>query len=169
MCTSVSLWVAMRLVRKRDLDLKALVREKGRKQSWLRKGGGLQNQLGLGHAVGIASFHDVLLEVEKMAWGDHLEFVTQATITATTLIKQLDNRNDCCVVTQREMRMKHLWLTAITLTSFFFLSCSSAYEPFQVKRHFRLSCERLQSISSCGGLLWCCKYQAPSEAENGNA
>ncbi|XP_045915117.1 DENN domain-containing protein 3 isoform X2 [Micropterus dolomieu] len=26
----------------------------------------------------------------------------------------------------------------------------------QVKRHFRLSCDRLQSISSCNGVLWCC-------------
>ncbi|XP_075907823.1 DENN domain-containing protein 3 isoform X2 [Nelusetta ayraudi] len=26
----------------------------------------------------------------------------------------------------------------------------------QVKRHFRLSCEHLQSISSCNGTLWCC-------------
>ncbi|XP_014866088.1 PREDICTED: DENN domain-containing protein 3 [Poecilia mexicana] len=26
----------------------------------------------------------------------------------------------------------------------------------QVKRHFRLSCDRLQSVYSCGGVLWCC-------------
>ncbi|KAM4724802.1 DENN domain-containing protein 3 isoform 2-T2 [Anableps anableps] len=26
----------------------------------------------------------------------------------------------------------------------------------QVKRHFRLSCNRLQSVYSCGGFLWCC-------------
>ncbi|TWW65254.1 DENN domain-containing protein 3 isoform X1 [Takifugu flavidus] len=26
----------------------------------------------------------------------------------------------------------------------------------QVKKHFRLSCDRLQSISSCSGTLWCC-------------
>uniref|UniRef100_A0A3B5MXW1 DENN domain containing 3 n=1 Tax=Xiphophorus couchianus TaxID=32473 RepID=A0A3B5MXW1_9TELE len=27
----------------------------------------------------------------------------------------------------------------------------------QVKRHFRLSCNRLQSVYSCGGVLWCCE------------
>ncbi|XP_054909978.1 DENN domain-containing protein 3 [Poeciliopsis prolifica] len=26
----------------------------------------------------------------------------------------------------------------------------------QVKRHFRLSCDRLLSVYSCGGVLWCC-------------
>ncbi|XP_068603240.1 DENN domain-containing protein 3-like [Brachionichthys hirsutus] len=26
----------------------------------------------------------------------------------------------------------------------------------QVKRHFRLSCDRLQSVSGCDGTLWCC-------------
>lgn len=28
----------------------------------------------------------------------------------------------------------------------------------QVKKHFRLSCSRLQSIYSCSGTLWCCKF-----------
>ena len=27
----------------------------------------------------------------------------------------------------------------------------------QVKRHFHLSCDRLQSVSSSNGTLWCCK------------
>uniref|UniRef100_UPI0037E7A8B3 DENN domain-containing protein 3 n=1 Tax=Semicossyphus pulcher TaxID=241346 RepID=UPI0037E7A8B3 len=29
----------------------------------------------------------------------------------------------------------------------------------QVKRHFRLSCDRLQSVSSCNGTLWCCSRE----------
>lgn len=33
-------------------------------------------------------------------------------------------------------------------------------QTIQVKRHFRLSCDRLQSISSCNGTLWCCKFNS---------
>lgn len=33
-------------------------------------------------------------------------------------------------------------------------------QTIQVKRHFRLSCDRLQSISSCNGTLWCCKLNS---------
>lgn len=33
----------------------------------------------------------------------------------------------------------------------------------QVKRHFRLSCDRLQSISSCNGVLWCCSRDSIME------
>ncbi|XP_068188448.1 DENN domain-containing protein 3 [Antennarius striatus] len=29
----------------------------------------------------------------------------------------------------------------------------------QVKKHFRLSCDRLQSVSGCNGMLWCCSRE----------
>lgn len=34
----------------------------------------------------------------------------------------------------------------------------------QVKRQFRLSCDRLLSISSCNGTLWCCEFRALAAA-----
>nr|XP_046273687.1 DENN domain-containing protein 3 [Scatophagus argus]XP_046273688.1 DENN domain-containing protein 3 [Scatophagus argus] len=33
----------------------------------------------------------------------------------------------------------------------------------QVKRHFRLSCDRLQSVSSCNGTFWCCSRDSIME------
>lgn len=50
-------------------------------------------------------------------------------------------------------------------SDFIFLACANG--PVQVKRHFRLSCDRLQSISSCSGTLWCCKSPARSAAWHG--
>uniref|UniRef100_A0A3B4FNG2 DENN domain-containing protein 3-like n=1 Tax=Pundamilia nyererei TaxID=303518 RepID=A0A3B4FNG2_9CICH len=38
----------------------------------------------------------------------------------------------------------------------------------QVKKHFRLSCSRLQSIYSCSGTLWCCKDRIMEVWRNGS-
>lgn len=55
---------------------------------------------------------------------------------------------------------------ATSHNSDFFLACVNG--PVQVKRHFRLSCDRLQSVSSCSGTLWCCKFPAQFEAWHGS-
>lgn len=40
----------------------------------------------------------------------------------------------------------------------------TAFPILQVKRHFRLSCDRLLSVSSCGRMLWCCKFHTLTAA-----
>lgn len=44
---------------------------------------------------------------------------------------------------------------------FIFHSCDLC---FKVKKHFRLSCDHLQSVHSCNGTLWCCKFHVYKRA-----